>query len=111
MKPALRSRTLGRWAAVLIYGVMVATAAAQIIAVDNSDPEFTILYGEWKTGAYGQPYGDNYNWTLTSDAGADPAEVEWRPSLPEGGAYHVSIWYVQGTNRADNAPFTVHHAN
>lgn len=87
------------------------TATAQTIIVDNSDPEFTILYGQWNTGAYGNPYGQDYNWALTSGYGADPAEVEWRPNLPEAGAYHVATWYVEGGNRADNATFTVHHAD
>jgi uncharacterized lipoprotein YddW (UPF0748 family) len=93
-----------------VCGATLAAAPAQIVIVDNSDPEFTILYGDWSTGAYGSPYGADYNWALTSDSGADPAEAEWRPDLPTAGVYSVAIWYVPGSNRANNAPFTVHHA-
>ncbi len=107
-----RTATTLRWVSVLgVCCAMTAAAAAQMITIDNEDPEFSILYGEWKTGAYGQPHGEYYNWAQTSGAGGDPAEAEWRPDLPEAGAYHVSIWYVQGGNRADNATFAVHHAS
>ncbi len=110
MTPVRRSRPITRWAVALMCGATVATAAAQTITVDNSDPGFTVLYGAWNAGAYGNPYGDNYNWATTSGYGGDPAEVEWRPDFPETGVYEVDTWYVQGSNRADNAPFTVHHA-
>jgi uncharacterized lipoprotein YddW (UPF0748 family) len=105
-----RARTIGHWALLALWAGAVAAAAAQIITVDNSDPEFTILDGIWDMGAYGNPYGPDYNWALTTSYGGDPATVEWRPELPIAGAYAVATWYVQGTNRADNAPFTVHHA-
>jgi len=110
MKPALQAGL--RWIVVAgVCCVFAVTAAAQTITVDNSDPEFTILYGEWDTGAYGNPYGEDYNWALTSGYGAPPAEVEWRPNLVEPGAYQVATWYVEGWNRADNATFTVHHTD
>lgn len=103
-------RLLACLAVALVLLTSTAPASAQTITVDNADAEFTILYGTWNTGAYGTPYGDNYNWSLTTDYGGDPAEVEWRPSLPQAGVYQVAIWYVEGTNRADNAPFVIHHA-
>ncbi len=79
------------------------------IIVDNADAEFSILLGSWSTGAYGTPHGADYNWA-SATSGSATAEAEWRPSLPQAGEYQVSIWYVQGSNRTDNAPFTVHHA-
>ncbi len=85
-------------------------AGAQSVTVDNSDPEFSVLYGTWNSGAYGNPYGSDYNWALTTAAGGSPAAVEWRPDLPQAGGYLVEIWYVEGTNRASDAVFTVHHA-
>jgi uncharacterized lipoprotein YddW (UPF0748 family) len=110
MKPALWAGL--RWTVVAsVCCVCVAVATAQMIIIDNSDPEFAVLYGEWETGAYGIPYGEDYNWALTSGYGAGPAEVEWRPNLPEAGVYQVAIWYVEGGNRADNATFTVHYAD
>lgn len=94
-----------------LLGVLpLALAGAQTVTVDNSDPGFTLLSGTWNTGAYGSPNGADYNWSLTTDAAGVPAECEWRPSLPQTGGYDVAVWYVQGTNRTDNAPFVVHHA-
>ncbi|MFH1745643.1 MAG: family 10 glycosylhydrolase [Planctomycetota bacterium] len=101
-----------RGVVVWMCGALVCMATAQTVTVDNVDPEFTLLYGEWNIGEYGQPYGTNYNWAETTGygGGVAPAEAEWRPNLPATGAYTVSIWYVQGGNRADNATFTIHHA-
>lgn len=78
--------------------------------VDNVDPGFSVLSGSWSTGtsAAGK-YGADYRFA-SSSAGVS-AECEWRPTLPEGGTYAVEAWYPAGTNRADNAPFTVYHAN
>ncbi len=110
MNRAWSPRTVAWCVIVLVGGITLVPAVAQTITIDNSDAGFTILYGEWKTGAYGNPHGDDYNWAATSGFGGDPAEAEWRPELPAAGGYQVAIWYVQGSNRADNAPFTVHHA-
>jgi uncharacterized lipoprotein YddW (UPF0748 family) len=80
------------------------------VIVDNADAGFSVLQGSWSTGSYGTPWGSNYHWAMTTD---DPptAVVEWRPTLPESGWYDVDVYYVDGTNRADNAPFTIHHAD
>ena len=95
----------------LVVGVLAAFARplhAQAIVVDNVDPGFTILSGSWNTGSFPTPWGADYRWVLTHSVVS--AEVEWRPDLPAGGDYFVETWYVAGTNRADNAPFDVHHA-
>jgi len=105
---------LGAWraaAATVFCGVVTAFGIAQTVTVDNSDPQFSILYGTWNTGAYGQPHGADYRWAHTTGYGYPPAAAEWRPQLPLPGPYRVSIWYVAGSNRAANAPFTVHHVN
>ncbi len=89
---------------------VVSNAGGQTIIVDNADPEFAVLSGTWSSGAYGSPYGEDYNWALTTGAGGAPAEVEWRPNLPHAGEYEVAVHYVSGPNRAVDAPFTIHHA-
>ena len=78
--------------------------------VDNTDPGFSTLSGSWSTGttATGH-YGTDYR--FASSSASVTAECEWRPNLPEGGVYEVLLYYPQGSNRADNAPFTVYHAN
>ncbi|MCA9254070.1 MAG: family 10 glycosylhydrolase, partial [Phycisphaerales bacterium] len=77
--------------------------------VDNTDPGFSILSGAWSTGSFGTPWGADYRWALTT-SGAASANVEWRPTLNASGWYDVDVFFVDGTNRADDAPFTVHHA-
>ena len=84
-------------------------ASAQSIIVDNADAGFSILSGSWETGSYGNPYGSNYRWTYTTSGGATH-EAEWRPTISAGGGYGVSVYYVAGSNRANDATFTVHHA-
>ncbi len=96
--------------AAVLAAVLSVGSAAQSIVIDNSDPQFHILYGTWNSGAFGTPWGSDYNWTLTTSAGGEPAAAEWRPDLPAGGTYRVETYYVAGTNRASDAPFTVVHA-
>ncbi len=86
------------------------TASGQII-IDNTDPGFTVLSNSWSTGTTAPGHwGDNYRFRNTTATGATFGEVEWRANLPAAGAYEVAIYYPQGTNRATDAPFTVHHA-
>ena len=94
-----------------ICGLPTMATQAQTITIDNSDPEFSILYGEWSSGSYGQPNGVDYNWATTTDYGTDPAAARWQPTIPQPRAYNLAVWYVQGSNRADNACFTITHAD
>jgi uncharacterized lipoprotein YddW (UPF0748 family) len=75
------------------------------IIVDNSDPGFSMV-GTWATGAYGNPYGSDYRW---SSAGSGNAAI-WTPTLPNAGTYDVYAYWVQGTNRASDAPYIINHA-
>lgn len=113
MQPTIRTRAIRPWiAAIALSGTFVAAAAAQTVIVDNSDAGFTVLSQDWSTGtsAAGH-YGADYRYRNTTGFDGSPAgEVEWRPTLPSAGNYQVAIYYPQGTNRADNAPFTVHYS-
>jgi hypothetical protein len=75
--------------------------------VDNEDgtPAFVIV-GDWSTGAYGNPYGSNYNW---AEDGPGDKTATWTPDLLYDGIYDVSAYWVQGGNRATDAPFIIHH--
>ncbi len=95
----------------ILIALILPVVKAQTVTVDNSDADFSLLYGTWDSGEYGTPYGADYNWAMTTDFGGSPAAAEWRPDLPHAGVYYVSTYYVQGGNRADNAPFEVHHAS
>ncbi|MBN1492190.1 MAG: family 10 glycosylhydrolase [Phycisphaerae bacterium] len=101
------NRRLAIMVGALLVGVVPAVGAEVI--VDNLDSGFTVLSGDWTEGAYAGYYGTNYRWVETS--GEPFSEVEWRPNLPAAGAYEVAVWYVQGGNRANNAPFTIDHAS
>jgi len=80
--------------------------------IDNTDPGFSTPSGTWTTGtsAAGK-YGADYRFAGTTSGGTATAVAEWRPNLPAGGDYEVAVYYPAGTNRSDNAPFTVTHAN
>jgi hypothetical protein len=77
------------------------------IVVDNEDPspDF-VTVGSWAEGAYGNPYNTNYNWAY-GDSGDRTAT--WTPDLPNDGIYDVYAYWVQGGNRATDAPYIIHH--
>jgi len=84
-------------------------AHAQTVIVDNVAPDFTTQgLGSWPVSANSTPYGTNSQ-TNTTVSGNDRAI--WRPTLPLSGVYDVSAWWVEGSNRANNAPYTVAHRN
>ncbi|HNT34528.1 MAG TPA: hypothetical protein PKH07_05950, partial [bacterium] len=73
--------------------------------VDNSDAGFTVVSGTWTTGTSAtDKYGADYRYKTT---GTGSAVVRWTPSLANTGNYDVYVWYPQGTNRPNNAPYTV----
>ncbi len=80
---------------------------SQGFIVDNLSPGFSVnSQSEWSTGSYGNPWGEDYRWSSTTNQ-SDWAR--WTPVLPEAGWHDVYIWYTEGANRADDAVFTVHH--
>ncbi len=87
----------------LFYGARTAPE----IVVDNEDgaPDF-VTAGSWSTGAYGNPYNMNYHWTY---GGSGENTAAWTPDLPADGFYDVFAYWVQGTNRAIDAPFIIRH--
>ena len=105
-------RLNGIWVLGLFVFLAGSSAPADTVIVDNVDSGFTILSGTWDTGSYPTPYGDNYRWVATEafDPGVDYSQVSWTPDLPVAGLYDVSVWYVQGTNRATDVEYTIHHA-
>jgi N-acetylmuramoyl-L-alanine amidase len=84
------------------------------VIVDNDSPTPGTGYAEtgaWTTtGAAGTGYGGTdyrYAETVTGTATATAA---WTATLPADGRYAVYAWYRQGSNRAPDARYTVHHA-
>lgn len=102
---------LGRALALAALVSCCASLAAQVV-IDNVDAGFAITFGSWTSGtsATGK-YGSDYLYKGAVGATASPTgTVEWRPSLAAD-TYTVEVWYPAGSNRANDAPFTVHHAN
>ncbi len=107
----MRCSQLAQAAGLSLLALLAATAAAQSITIDNSDPDFHVLIEVWSTGTSAPGHwGADYRYRTTTGYGSAYGEVEWRPNLPSAGLWQVSIYYPQGTNRAPDAPFTVQHA-
>ncbi len=72
--------------------------------VDNPSASYT---GSWSTGssAAGR-YGSDYHYVSTTTGGAT-ATATYTPNLVSPGAYEVSAWYPQGSNRSSAAPFQI----
>ncbi|MBX3460230.1 MAG: family 10 glycosylhydrolase [Planctomycetes bacterium] len=93
---------------ILLLALAALPLAAQII--DNGGAGYSEPSGSWTTGTSAtDKYGADYRFASTvGTAGPATAAAEWRPTLAAG-QYTVSVWYPQGTNRANDAPFRVYH--
>lgn len=90
-------------------GLMLCGAVtAQTVIVDNVAPDFTST-GTWPVSANPTPFGTNSQTNTTNALGLDRAT--WRPTLLLSGIYEVSAWWVESTNRANNAPYSIVHRN
>lgn len=85
-------------------------AAAQTVIVDDADPGFSVLSADWTwSDATPGHWGTGYQFRTTTGFGNSFGEVEFRPDLPTTTTYEVAVWYTQGSNRAPDAPFTIHY--
>ncbi|MBN1490858.1 MAG: family 10 glycosylhydrolase [Phycisphaerae bacterium] len=98
----------------LVALVFAVPGLGQTVTLDNNnanntDGVFTVLSGGWTLTDAGttDKWEEDY---LFAGAGGTLSEVEWRPDLPTAGLYDVYIFYRPGSNRAPDAPYTVHHA-
>src|SRR5262249_48017239 len=86
-----------------VSGVYQFTTAGTII-IDNPAATFT---GSWiVTNSSADKYSTDYAYALTVPGSAPPAAT-FRPKITTPGKYDVYVWYPQGGNRANNAPYTV----
>ncbi|HNT34226.1 MAG TPA: family 10 glycosylhydrolase, partial [bacterium] len=87
------------------------TSAPVSLIVDNTDPGYADVGSDsnWFTSSSAtNKYGVDYRYN-TSGSGLDSAT--WTVVIPQAGNYEVAIWYPNGSNRANNAPFQVYHAD
>jgi hypothetical protein len=84
-----------------ISGVYQFMTAGTII-LDNPAATFT---GAWTvTNNAPDEFSTNYAW---ANAGGAAASATFRPNIITPGKYDVDVWYTQGPDRANNAPFTI----
>jgi len=74
--------------------------------VDNADSGFSVVSGGWYTYTSAQQYASNYRMTTTS-SGAESARVRWSGTSLPAGRYRVEVWYVDGWNRTQRAPYVI----
>jgi len=78
----------------------------EAVIVDNGTAGASIV-GTWSTSINGAKYGPNYRY---KSAGTGTATHTWTPTLPADQQYNVYAWWVAGTDRATNAPYTIYHS-
>ena len=76
------------------------------IIVDNLTANFASSSTWWTSASQTDRYATDYKVRETAQTG-DAAE--WRATIATAGNYEVFVWYSQGTNRASEAPYFVHH--
>jgi len=78
-------------------------ASAQTLVVDNSNAA-CVKVGSWLKLTNADQYGSNYH-RANPGTGAQTATYSFDISTP--GVYRISAWWVAGSNRAYDAPYTV----
>ena len=76
--------------------------------VDNTDPGFSILSGDWGecwgSDCSGTPYGDNF---FFADPVCDDCQALFVIPVAEAGDYDVWTWWPAGEDRATDTPVTI----
>ena len=89
------------------YSIPEYTPSYQEIIVDNTDAGYAEV-GSWTTSTNPGYYGTNSRY---SDTGVGNDTATWTPNLPTSCYYNVYAWWVDGSNRATNAPYSINHAS
>jgi hypothetical protein len=76
------------------------------VIVDN--PDATVdPDGDWSTFiGHADGYGDDLRYKA---GGIGSATVTWTPDVSVGGYYNVYAWWIGGSSRATNAPYTINY--
>jgi hypothetical protein len=86
-----------------VSGVYQFTTAGNII-LDNPSAAFA---GAWTTNNISpDKYSTDYAFATTV-VGVPDASAVFRPNITTPGKYDVYVWYPQGANRANNAPYHI----
>lgn len=82
---------------------------AQTITVDNEDPGFSIVEGNWTPSTFVSGFLGN-DYVNTGDA-TTFSEVQWQLDTTAGDEYIVSARWTAFGNRTSSAIYTITHAN
>lgn len=69
------------------------------------DDEEATFVGSWEYVSSSYGYNGDYLWRSTGGSGLNYAQ--WVPYLYERGNYDIYVWYRSGTNRSNQAPYTI----
>lgn len=78
--------------------------------VDNAQLGWQLVSGTWGTSAAGTQGAWNSNYRHHA-RGTGSSVVRWRPVVPHTGRYEIQSSILPFSNRATNAPFTVHYGD
>lgn len=81
---------------------------AGVSIVDNADPGFAVLSGDWGECRGGEcggtPYGENFRF---ADPGCADCQALFALTVSEAGDYDVWTWWPWGEDRATDTPFVI----
>jgi len=76
--------------------------------MDNSSPQGYKETGAFNDGNSPGGYADNYR-VAETDTQKSSSTAEYEINLPNENFFRVSLWWVPGTNRADDTPVMINH--
>lgn len=74
--------------------------------IDNGNSGYSEA-GSWTTSGVAGYYGTQGRYAATGDGSVT---ATWNPNLSKAGTYEVFAWWVDGSNRANNATYQISHA-
>lgn len=94
---------------VIADAIKFTPSAAVTVTIDDGEAGYS-KSGSWttSTGAGTEPINGDYDW-LSTVTGSETGWAKWTPTLLKSGSYKVYVRYKQGTNRANDAPYTVYY--
>ena len=80
------------------------------LIIDDSDAGFSTSFVQDPWREYVEPGGEHYSSTHHYNAQIGPGEdtATWSFRVPQQGRYHVYAWWVEGTERPHDVPYTIH---
>lgn len=95
------------WAAIELTAYPFEKREEGKIIVDDEDPGFEVLSGNWPVASEDGCYGDLNHGSLKAQG---PGEARWTAVVPADGDYEVFARWSECHSRATDTPYTIHHA-